>query len=82
MLMNSDFILKQAEVDLRSGSGPRRRPTARPTRPAACADRLHRIVANAWDLAYQRPVGRDELRRRRRVRRGRLATATTPSWPP
>ena len=25
------------------------------------ADRLHRIIANAWALAYQRPVGHEEL---------------------
>jgi hypothetical protein len=60
LLMNSEFTLSRAKSmaqRLRAGA-PANCAT---DSPGPCADRLHRIIANAWALVYQRPVGREEL---------------------
>jgi hypothetical protein len=52
VLINSDFTLAHAKaLALR----------LRAETPAASADRLSRMIAFAWDLAYQRPISREEL---------------------
>ena len=60
VLMNSEFTLSHAK------SMAQRLRAAAPANGATDsagpgADRLHRMIAKAWDLAYQRPVSREEL---------------------
>jgi hypothetical protein len=60
VLMNSEFTLSHAK------SMAQRLRAAASAKGATdlagpCADRLQRIIAHAWALAYQRPVSREEL---------------------
>lgn len=60
VLMNSEFTLSHAK------SMAQRLRAAAPANSAtdstgSRADRIHRMIANAWDLAYQRPVSAEEL---------------------
>jgi len=60
VLMNSEFTLNHAK-----SMAQRLRAAAPPKKPTDstghAADRLHQIIADAWALAYQRPVSREEL---------------------
>ena len=60
VLMNSEFTLSQAKsmaIQLRAETPAD--SAADPT--GAPSDRLSRIIAHAWALAYQRPISREEL---------------------
>lgn len=60
VLMNSEFTLSHAK-----SMAQRIRATAPANCPVdvtgPCADRKHQMIAQAWVMAYQRPVSREEL---------------------